>query len=105
MLIEVRDRNGLEAMLESGGRQMLLLSTRECPACRMSRAAAEEYASEGTLYTVDLNDAPALARLLSVRSVPTLLVFEGRREVARHTGRFSRQTMDDLTARVPSGKP
>ena len=105
MLIEVKDRNDLEAMLEGEERQVLLLSTETCPACRMSRAAALEYAKENTLYAVDLNVSPALARLLSVRSVPTLLAFEGRREVARHTGRFTRQTLTELSTRVPSGTP
>ena len=105
MLIEVKDRSDLEAMLEERGRQLLLLSTETCPACRMSRAAAQEFAEENTLYSVDLNRSPALARLLSVRSVPTLLAFEGRREVARHTGRFTRQTLTELLTRVPSGTP
>ena len=105
MLIPIKDRQDLEKMLDGGEeRQLLLVTSPDCPACRMSKPEAEKFAAAHPLYTADATESPSLLRLLSVRSVPTLLVFSGRREVMRRTGVFKEATLQALYAPSPSGK-
>jgi len=49
----------------------------------------------GTLRVgqLDIDDAPAVAKRLGVRSVPTVVVFRGGEEIARHVGVTDKATL------------
>lgn len=54
-------------------------------------AAARELEPRMRLGKVDIDAAPALAGALGIRSVPTMILFEGGREVKRVSGAMTAQ--------------
>jgi thioredoxin 2 len=64
-----------------------------CGPCRMVSPAleqvAEELAGRIKLVKVDIDKSPALARRFEVQAVPTLLILDHGRQVARQTGAAS----------------
>jgi thioredoxin 2 len=52
-------------------------------------SAAETLSSEARLFKVDTDAEPDIAAQFSIRSIPTLLLFKGGREVARKSGATS----------------
>jgi thioredoxin 1 len=65
-----------------------------CPPCRalapLVHALAEERAGTLEVGEVNVDDSPSLAARFGVRGVPTLVVFAGGKERARHVGLASR---------------
>jgi thioredoxin 2 len=65
-----------------------------CGPCRMMApefaAAAKELRSEARLAKINTDAEPELAGEFSIRSIPTLILFRGGREVARHSGAMIR---------------
>ena len=61
-----------------------------CGPCRamapMFEAAARELRAQARFAKVNTEDAPALARRFGVRAIPTLVLFQGGREVKRTAG-------------------
>jgi thioredoxin 2 len=61
-----------------------------CGPCRMVSPAleqvAEDLAGRIKLVKVDIDKSPALARRFEVQAVPTLLILDSGRQVARQTG-------------------
>lgn len=61
-----------------------------CMPCRMVSPALEQLARELTgrlkLVKVNLDEAPQLSQRFEVQAVPTLLLMDGGRVVARHVG-------------------
>ena len=104
MLIELKDREGLEKMLGEKERVLLVCTTAGCPACRMSKPALLSFAEENTVYAVSLDEHPAIARALSVRSVPTVLLFEDGMEKGRRVGAFNAGHLQRMLLGVPLGR-
>jgi hypothetical protein len=71
---------------------------------KLKRCALLSFAEENTVYTVSLTEHPAIARALSVRSVPTVLLFEDGMEKGRRIGAFNRQHLQRLQDGVPLGR-
>lgn len=78
-----------------------------CGPCRMVSPALERlahaYAGRVKLVKVDVDRAPGLSRRFEVRAVPTLMVLDRGRVVARHAGAAPEPTLrrwvdDALTA-------
>ena len=101
MLIELQSHSDLLRMLEERSRLLLVCTAADCPACRMSKPALLSFAEENSVYTVNLTEHPAIARTLSVRSVPTLLLFEGGMERGRRVGAFTASHLQRMLAGVP----
>ena len=61
-----------------------------CGPCRamapMFATAARELAAQARFAKVNTEDAPALARRFGVRAIPTLVLFQGGRELKRAAG-------------------
>ena len=61
-----------------------------CGPCRMMEPVldqfAEQHASKIQVAKVNVDEAPALAAKFQVRSIPTLIVFEGGAETDRFSG-------------------
>jgi thioredoxin 1 len=71
-----------------------------CGPCRalapVVQALAEERAESLEVGEVDVDASPSLATRFGVRGVPTLLVFEGGKERARHVGVTSRAKLAEM---------
>lgn len=65
-----------------------------CGPCRMMapafQAAAQALEPQLRLAKVDTEAAPDLAARYGIRSIPTMILFAGGREVARHSGAMMR---------------
>ncbi|MEJ7931265.1 thioredoxin TrxC [Ramlibacter sp. AN1015] len=65
-----------------------------CGPCRMMAPAFESAAAQlepqVRVAKVDTEGAPALSTQLGIRSIPTLALFAGGREIARHAGALPR---------------
>jgi thioredoxin 1 len=68
-----------------------------CPPCRALaptiHAVADEYAGRATVGTVDVDHEQSLAERLEIRSIPTVILFEGGRELNRFVGLTARETL------------
>ena len=78
-----------------------------CGPCRLMapafEAAAGDLEPRLRLARVDTEAEPALAARLGIRSIPTLALFQGGREVARQSGALTQPMIRDWVARhLPS---
>jgi thioredoxin 1 len=68
-----------------------------CPPCRALRPIverlAETHAGRLRVAEVDIDASPLVARRLGIRGAPTLLVFRGGQQVARHLGSTTRERL------------
>ena len=71
-----------------------------CPPCRRMMPVLEELAAEraggAKLVKLNVEDGMELAQSLQVSAVPTLILFDGGREVARLVGFQSRERLLEL---------
>lgn len=74
-----------------------------CPPCRALAPVIEELARTHEPHLrvakLDVDRAPDLAAALHVTAVPTLLLFDRGREVARHSGALSYRALREWIAR------
>ena len=68
-----------------------------CGPCRamapLFEAAAREMRTQARFAKVDTEEAPALARRFAVRAIPTLVLFQGGREIKRAAGVMDVRTL------------
>ncbi|MBV1786503.1 thioredoxin TrxC [Marinobacterium sp. D7] len=91
---------GVPLVLDQAGFERVLANTelplvvdfwaQWCGPCRMMAPVFERAAAalepDFRLVKVDTEAAPALAQRYQIRSIPTLILFAGGREMARHSG-------------------
>jgi thioredoxin 1 len=71
-----------------------------CTACRMMMPSLEAFAGEQpgvAVIKVNVEENPALAATYAVRSLPTLVVFVGGKEVKRMTGAKTKSALSNET--------
>jgi thioredoxin 2 len=66
-------------------------------------AAARELEPAVRLAKLDTDAAPAVSNRLGIRSIPTLILFRGGREVARSSGAMSTRDIVTWTQRALAG--
>jgi thioredoxin 1 len=68
-----------------------------CPPCKALRPIvqrlAETYAGRVRVAEVDVDDAPGVVCRLGIRGTPTVVVFQGGREIARQLGTTTRERL------------
>lgn len=73
-----------------------------CGPCRAMapafEAAAAELEPQVRLAKIDTEAEPALAARFGIRAIPTLALFQGGRELARHSGAMSEAMIRDWVA-------
>lgn len=74
-----------------------------CAPCRALEPILQQLAAEGrgrwTIAKVDGDEQPALATRFGIRGFPTLLLFDGGKEVARQLGLTPKQKLLTMLAR------
>jgi thioredoxin 1 len=75
-----------------------------CTACHALEptilALETQYAGRVTVGRVDVEDSPDIGERLGVQSLPTLLVLQDGRVVARHVGNARRSVIEAVFARA-----
>lgn len=73
-----------------------------CGPCKMMAPVFERTAAslepQARFIKVDTEAAPALAQRYAIRSIPTLILFEGGREVARQSGVLDQRSLESWIA-------
>ena len=79
-----------------------------CGPCKVMAPTLDEIARERTgrllVGKLDTDRNPRTAEKYGISGIPTLIVFEGGREVARQTGAVARNALEALVARAAGGR-
>jgi thioredoxin 1 len=79
-----------------------------CAPCRTMAPAldmlGERYAEQVTLRKINADEHPHLLRELNVMAIPTMLIYEGGREIQRRVGAQSPQQLGSLFERLAQGE-
>lgn len=85
------------AVIDSGATALVDFYADWCGPCRAQApvidALAERFGARALVAKVDVEAEPALAELLQIRSLPTLVLFRGGRIARRFTGLTDRETL------------
>jgi thioredoxin 1 len=66
---------------------MILWTAEWCKSCEKMEAVVEELREDGyTAYVLDYDENKELAKKMGIRSLPTSIVWEDKKEVKRHVG-------------------
>ncbi|HEY7515175.1 MAG TPA: thioredoxin [Vicinamibacteria bacterium] len=80
-----------------------------CPPCRMIApvidAVGERYSGRARVGKLNVDDNPITAARYDIRSIPTLLVFQGGRVVEQRVGALPPSEIADLIERQLVGAP
>ena len=81
-------------------KQLFLFSASWCPTCQPVKKLLQEQATavlqDINLVIVDMDVSPALASKYSIRSIPTMILFDGEAELKRKTGSCSKEQLEDF---------
>jgi thioredoxin 2 len=80
-----------------------------CGPCKIMAPAIDSLAgaNQGRLLVgkLDTDRAPRVAEKFQIRGVPTVIVFDGGREVKRHTGAMPPRALEAFLAQATKGSP
>jgi thioredoxin 1 len=107
-LLDINDLNFETEVLESKGTFVLDFGAVWCGPCRLLLPVVESIAKdyEGRLRVgkLDTDDSPESAARFRVRAVPTIIVFQNGREIARHVGLTTRAKLLAMIGESPSAE-
>ena len=74
-------------MIESESKFILLLSSEQCPACKIAKPIYKDFFKDEPLFVeIDAKQDPTFAKLYGIRSIPTLLFIVDTKEDNRISG-------------------
>ncbi len=89
-VLEINDLNFDSEVLGSSEPFLLDVSAVWCGPCKMLLPIVERIADENVgkvrVGKIDMDDSPGVAQRLGIRGAPTIVVFQGGKEKARHLG-------------------
>jgi thioredoxin 1 len=102
-VLEINDLNFDAQVLQSKEPFLLDFTATWCGPCRMLAPIVERIADEnvGALRVgkIDIDESPGVAARFGVRGAPTVVAFQGGREIGRHVGATSKERLLALLAR------
>jgi Thioredoxin domain-containing protein len=99
-LIKLTDDDFAEMILNAPGAVMVDFYAGWCRWCRVMEPnvvrLSEDAETAGKVFAADIDSMPETAGKYNIRTVPTLIVFSGGREVCRKTGTRSYRAMKKM---------
>jgi thioredoxin 1 len=94
------DRNFEQEVLKAAGPVLVDFTATWCGPCKILAPIvaqlADDFAGKLKVGKVDVDQAPAVAAKYGIRSVPTVMVFEGGEKKAQHIGLTKRDKLIEL---------
>lgn len=93
------DTNFEEEVLASKQTVIVEFGATWCGPCQRQAPILEKFATENAsvkICAIDIDDAPTVTAKLGIRSVPTLLVFEGGKQTGMKVGLTSLREVGEL---------
>jgi thioredoxin 1 len=101
-ILSIDDDNFDDVVLGEGPPFLLDFSAAWCGPCKMLLPIVQRIADEnlGKLRVgkIDIDESPRVAQRLGIRGAPTVVVFAGGKEVARHLGATSKERLAAMIA-------
>src|SRR5580704_5647022 len=96
-VLEINDGNFEAQVLKAEEPFLLDFSAVWCGPCKVLapivEKLADEYKGKVKVGKLDIDDSPSVASKFGIRGVPTVLVFKGGQESARHVGVTNKETL------------
>jgi thioredoxin 1 len=103
---EVTDSSFEHEVLESERPVLVDFWAAWCGPCRMLaptvEAIAEQYAESAAVVKLNVDDNPSTAEAYAIRSIPTLILFSGGKEVERVIGAASKGSLSRMIEKYSS---
>ncbi len=93
------DLNFQTDVLDSGKLVVVDFAATWCSPCKVLAPildSVSEDLKDVQFFKVDIDDSPEVSEDYDIRAVPTLVLFKGGKEVARHKGLANKQVLTDL---------
>lgn len=94
------DSNFDQEVLQHGGLVLVDFSASWCGPCKLLtpivEKLADEFAGKIKVGKVDIDAAPKLAARYGIRSVPTVMVFDGGEKKSSHIGLLRREKLVEM---------
>jgi thioredoxin 1 len=99
-VLEINDLNFETEVLKSTVPFLLDFGAAWCGPCKVLSPIvdklADEYTGKVRVGKLDIDEAPGIATKFGIRGVPTVVVFKGGAEAARHVGVTNKETLVKL---------
>jgi thioredoxin 1 len=103
-VLELNEENFVEEVLQSEKPVMVDFWATWCMPCRMMAPVVEEiaksWAGRVKVGKVNTDDVPSLAMRFGIHAIPTLLFFQGGREVERVVGYVPKKALEERLRRI-----
>lgn len=96
MLFHADDKDFKQKVIDKKGTVLADFFAQWCGPCKMLAPIMEELGAEYEICKVDVDNAPATARMFNIQSIPTLLVFKDGELVNHHVGYIEKNEIIEL---------